>query len=285
MSRTRALALALGLISFAGATVSCGGDPPPVTSAVEGGAPRGTLSSRTMTVEGQARSYQLFVPADVPKRAPLVLVMHGMGSTPAQILAATGYNDLAESHGFLVAYPAGLTSNWNAGQALRGGARFDDVGFLMAVVDDVHAAQPVDRRRVYLTGHSAGGWMAYRAACERPDVFAAAAPVGSALMVLCRPSRPVPVLHIHGAADAVIKLTAAVDSVEQMRRADGCAGDPRVTKQGRATRTMYTSCRDGSEVTLAVVTGLEHVWPVPTSGYDATQESWKFFSRHPLPQS
>lgn len=237
----------------------------------------------SLTVDGAERRYRLFVPKDLPKAAPLVIVMHGTGGTPAQYEASLGYDAVAAHNRFVVAYPEGEHGTWNAGQTLTYGANSDDVKFLVSLIDDVDALERVDRRRVYLTGHSSGGWMAYRAGCERSDIFAAVAAVGSALLVRCRPSRPLPVLHIQGELDTNIPVSVAASSVEEMRKANGCSPTPVVTKATPVTLTRYAQCRGDSEVALAAIAGAGHDWPFGARGYSATEQGWQFFSRHALP--
>src|SRR5690606_6342607 len=78
----------------------------------------------------------------------------------------------------------------------------DDVGFLKAVIADLGRRLRIDASRVYATGMSNGGMMAYRLACEASDVFRGIAAVaGTDNTRNCRPARPVPVLHIHARDD------------------------------------------------------------------------------------
>jgi polyhydroxybutyrate depolymerase len=202
-----------------------------------------------------------------------------------QIEDATGYDALASREKLLVAYPTGLDRNWNMGQAgayeKQAGLQ-DDVKFLVGVVDDLARDGAVDRARVYLTGHSNGGRMAYRAGCERADVFAAIVPVSASLVVMCHPTRPLPVLHVHGDADPLVTVGAATFAVDQLRKADGCPARPTVTRLSKVTTTTYKPCRYGSEVIRVIIAGFGHYWPVPQHGYDATGRGWEFMSRHAL---
>src|SRR5690606_4976759 len=65
----------------------------------------------------------------------------------------------------------------------------------------------VDRRRIYSCGISNGGMMSHRLAMEMADRIAAIAAVGGTLTLDredCNPSRPVPVLQIHGLSDWIV---------------------------------------------------------------------------------
>ncbi len=285
MTTARGAVAGIALLATVLSSSCTGGPTAPATGTTYSRTPTGDgfVHEASLAVDGRQRTYRLFVPPNLPAAAPLVIVLHGTGGTPVQYQDGLGYDAVASFHRFLVAYPAGEHGTWNAGQTLTYGADADDVKFLVSLVDHVDGTSRVNRRRVYLTGHSAGGWMAYRAGCERSDVFAGIAPVGSALMVRCSPARPLPVLHVQGELDGNIPLGVATSSVQEMARANGCAATPGVERVGRVTFTRYVSCRAGSEVVLAAVAGAGHDWPVEARGFSATERGWEFLARHVLP--
>ena len=91
------------------------------------------------------------------------------------------FRPLAEARGFLYCYPdgtiagpVGATGFWNATDACCdfGNTGVDDVGYLRGVIEEIARRFAVDRKRVYLIGHSNGGFMAYRMACESADLIA-----------------------------------------------------------------------------------------------------------------
>ncbi len=90
---------------------------------------------------------------------------------------------MAAAQGIAVAYPDGIGGSWNAGGCCGQAEAddLDDVGFILALVDELVASYSIDPDRVYLTGFSNGGLLAYRLACES-DRFAAIAPVGATLV-------------------------------------------------------------------------------------------------------
>lgn len=113
---------------------------------------------------------------------------------------ASGLNDKAEQEGFLVVYPHAFMSLWNAGNCCI--PYVDDPGFVRALLRELHKTHCIDSSRIYGVGLSGGGFMAYKAACDDADIFAAFASVGGGnLADPCNPSRPVPLMHFHGTAD------------------------------------------------------------------------------------
>jgi polyhydroxybutyrate depolymerase len=119
------------------------------------------------------------------KGAALVVVMHGSGGNSAQARTATGYgfDRLADEHKFAVVYPNGYDGYWNAcnlvGEYDANKINIDDVGFLTALVDKLAQEIGIDPSRVYATGISRGGHMAFRLALEAPARFRAVAAVAA----------------------------------------------------------------------------------------------------------
>lgn len=230
---------------------------------------------------------------------PLVLVFHGGGGNPENGREMTGFNDVADKYGFLVAYPAGtgITNDklltWNAGRCCGKAMKkqVDDVGFVSQVIDDIDAKYHIDKKRVYATGMSNGSMMSYRLGCELSDKLAAIAPVaGQAVVDGCKPKRAVATFHIHGTADQCARYEGgeqcgncfahflgsfgipmkqdvwACDSVqsqiEQTAKRNGCRSTRRViNKVGYVTCEAFEGCPKNAEVQICTVEGGGHAWP------------------------
>jgi polyhydroxybutyrate depolymerase len=92
------------LIVLAGCAVPGSAAP---QSAIEGS----TL--HTINLGGLARSYRLYIPVGLASPAPLVVMMHGGFGSAQQAERAYGWNELADSAKFVVAYPDGVGRAWN----------------------------------------------------------------------------------------------------------------------------------------------------------------------------
>jgi polyhydroxybutyrate depolymerase len=276
---------------------------------------------------GRDRSYVLHVPPGAAAASrPLLLAFHGGGGNAAGFQRYAGLDPLADRDGWLVAYPNGTHRwfderflTWNAGDccAYATEAGVDDVGFALAVIEDVARAAPaLDRRRVYATGHSNGAMMAYRLADEAPERIAAIAPVAAA--PAHDPSAagpPVPILHVHSADDpralyagGVTEMRGReirhrpVESELARRRAIArCPSEPKELERRTrpaANGTLHTAvllvwapCAGGAEVRLWKLTGAGHGWPgadpvLPerrmgprTDVVSAAEEIWRFLPR------
>lgn len=179
--------------------------PSPAPSPTPSQAP----DERTIDMGGWHRPYMLRLPARRTRPLPLIIAMHGGLNDPAYVERQSGLNALAASGRFAVAYPEGLLGTWNAGGCCWFARWFgvDDTGFLDRLIATLVAQGVADPRRVFLTGFSNGGGMAYRYACERADRVAGIAVVSGALAVGCRPRRPVSVLAFHGTWDPSVPYT------------------------------------------------------------------------------
>ncbi len=244
-------------------------------------------SVHTIKVDGRDRAYRLYKPKRVPASAPLVVVMHGFSGSAAQAERAYGWDELADSGGFVVAYPDGLGRAWNVdgegccGQPGREGV--DDVAFITAAVADVTKNVSINPSRVYATGMSNGGIMSYTLACST-DVFAAIGAVASTQLNPCRAPRPTSVMHIHGTADQVVPYgggqgfsvingpsASAVNTF--WRNVDQC-GAPATTLNGPMT-TSTAGCADNRAVVLITIDQGGHEWPP-----FASRTLWEFFTAH-----
>ena len=174
---------------------------------------------------GRTRDVRLHVPPAAATGRPLPLVLNLHGATQNGFLeeAQTGMDASSDRDGYLVAYPDGtriatkLTPDpvakdaqygWNAGYCcgLPVTKHVDDVGFLLAVISDIATRTPVNLRRVYVTGISNGGMMAYAMAADASDRIAAIASVeGQVELPAIKPARPVPTLEYHSVDDPVAK--------------------------------------------------------------------------------
>ena len=158
----------------------------------------GKLTKGTIEVGGRKRTYLTYLPHGLTKGAPLVVVMHGTGQSGAQIRKWTGYGfeRLADERGFAVVYPDGFEGYWNAcnvvGDYSANKLNIDDVGFLTGMVDKLITEIDVDPGRVFATGISRGGHMAFRLALEAPSRFRAVAAVSASVPTpenfKCRPA-------------------------------------------------------------------------------------------------
>ncbi|MGQ0642825.1 MAG: extracellular catalytic domain type 1 short-chain-length polyhydroxyalkanoate depolymerase [Gemmatimonadaceae bacterium] len=263
----------------------------------------------SMRHAGRTRSYIVHVPPQMTSRPAIVIAFHGGGGNASGFQEYAELDAIADRERFLVVYPNGTGPlprrllTWNAGDGCCGYAvqrNVDDVGFAVALIDDLERRTPLDRRRIYATGHSNGGIMSHRLAAERPDLVAAVAPVAGSLdLEQFAPTRAVAVLQIHSVDDPRALYAGGLGppfpgtnnrvvhqgvpaGLHRWIAANGCRPRPdtldvRRGAQGTgeashtATRLVWRSCRDGVVVEHWKLTGSGHAWPgdAPPPGSEA----------------
>lgn len=275
------------------------------TSAIVSSAPApngaaGTTYVLSITVDGLARTYNLFVPSKVPAGPrPLVVALHGYTYTGASFEQSTNLDAGAAKAGAFVAYPDGIGNSWNAGTCCMTAAAngVDDVSFIAAVIHDVAAWRQVDRNRIAVAGYSNGGLMAYRFACERSDlVDVIDVDAGTFVGPTCAFTRPVSLLHLHGLADATVPFKGTTSTefdafgfpavkgpVSAFMSFDTCTGTSTSLYNGRSDDTIWqaTGCPAGSYVQLVTSQNMGHLWPTGSAnltklGVDMTAMTWGF---------
>lgn len=289
-----AVPTALAIGSGPDAGVRAGGVPVWGPATLPAPAVSASAGTRAETVrlssDGRSRTAIVLAP-HTDRPVPLVVVLHGRNSTPAQELVRTGLADLAANGSAVLAYPAGIGRSWNATTgccATAAKQHVNDVGFLRALLTAIDKHLPVDPSRTYLVGYSNGGRLALTAACAVPGI-AGVATYGTAEPARCAAGRtPPPVFIGYGSADPHAapghvpgRGTTAPVTAAGWRSVEGCSDASSRTAVGPATVTEWTSCRDDGRVALVRWDGLTHRWPgagvVPS---DATGSvlMWRFLT-------
>jgi polyhydroxybutyrate depolymerase len=234
------------------------------------------------------------------KTYPLILVFHGRGKTGAQTEA---FSDLSKLDA-IVAYPNGVIGDedkqaWQGAPYAAKGV--DDVKFTGDLLDQLEGKLCVDTDAVYATGKSNGAGFTGILACQMADRFAAIAPVSGAFYIQgthCAPSRPVPVLDIHGTGDTTIPyggdgerdLPSIQTWVRDWSVRDHCDANPRQSQLGDdVLKFTYKGCK--ADVVHVAVTDGGHSWPgsdassgpgYVTQTFEAHELIGAFFKSHKL---
>jgi len=241
---------------------------------------------------------------------PLVLLLHGYGSSGAGQESYMQFEPLIDEYGFFYLHPDGTVDTngfpfWNATDACCDfyDTGVDDSGYLLALIEEMKNLYNIDDRRVYFIGHSNGGFMSYRMACDHAETVAAIASLAGVTFddpADCTPAAPVHVLQIHGTADSVIlygggelfgvPYPGAVETVETWATYDGCElisetlpsldldasipGDETVVTQ------YATECEPGGSAELWTIGGGAHI---PVLSEDFSTLVIEFLLSHPKP--
>jgi polyhydroxybutyrate depolymerase len=296
------------------------------------------------------RDFILHVPKAFDGKTPLpvIFALHGGGGRKegfGPITCPEGdetnancLTNVANERGFVLVYPDGTESSlnlrtWGASEKKAGfqcvhacEENVDDIAYLKTLMDHVAKLVPVDPKRIFVTGFSNGGEMTYRVACELSDRVAAVAPVGGGNMIAltgtCAPSRPTPLLHIHGKSDPCYPLEGGVGTCPGQPEGqyasviesvigttdkpgwairNGCSPDmpevvalPDDASDGTtAEKQTFTQCQ--APVQFVTVTNGGHTWPggdqylgadtvgLVSKDFSASEMILDFFTANPLP--
>lgn len=234
------------------------------------------------------RPYELVGAAPDGGAQPLVVLLHGYGSSGRNHDKYFSLSAATTRRGMLLAVPDGTRDKkgmlfWNATEACCDFDRVpvDDVAYLDAVVADVERRARVDPARIYAIGHSNGAFMAHVWACEERSPLAAIvalAGVPWSAAARCK-NHDVSALQVHGDADRVIAYgggksfgngepyPSAEEAVSAWAARDGCGRDRHVTGTlnldlavpgDETTRSAY-DCPAGLGVELWRMAGSGHV--------------------------
>jgi predicted peptidase len=219
-----------------------------------------TFEARTYrSPSGEVMPYRLFRPHVEPgRRYPLVLFLHGSGGSGTdnmkQLDRANWFGGLVwalpenqQRHPCFVVAPQ-TDVNWPAVRLIEG--QLPEIlpapgrGGRLAIEIVEHLADelPVDRDRIYVTGHSMGGAGTWHVLAQRPDLFAAGVPVcGRADLATLPRLKDVPVWNFHGVTDEIEPVETSRRIIAALREAGG--------------RPLYTEYRDvGHNVFMWVYT-------------------------------
>lgn len=239
---------------------------------------------------------------------PLVLVLHGYGAAGAVQDGYFRMSQRASERGYVVIVPDGTVDLsgrrfWNATDACCdfAGSGVDDVAYLLGLIDEVEASVPIDPDRIVVIGHSNGGFMSHRLACEASDRLAGIASLAGAGWsdtAACPATDPVSVLQIHGTNDSTIEYgggwlvdpevtyPAAEDTVADWAERNGCGdatdGGPldyeaNVSGSETTTRT-WSTCEGEAEVALWTLDGAGHI-PTFTQAFHDDVLDWLLAQR------
>ena len=186
-------------------------------------------------------NYLLYVPQDKPNNGlyPLLLFLHGSGErgNDLNILKKNGppsFLDKETDFPFIVVSPqCPQNREW-------------DTQSLLALLDHIENTLPVDKKRIYVTGLSMGGFATWNLAQAAPEIFAAIAPIcgGGNLERLCM-MRDIPVWAFHGVKDTAVPYNESERLVQRLKE---LGADVKFTSYPDAGHDSWTSTYQNEEL-------------------------------------
>ena len=289
-----AVIVVLGIAVFAGwRAVEASGQPTKAAVPVKVATSTKTYS---MTVAGRERSYEVIAPVKaLPRSAPVIVMLSGLGASVPDEISRDDLVPYATANEAEVVYPVAFDESWNAitccGEAAA--KNVEDLAFLKALVAKV---DPGHVRSVFVVGYSNGARMAYRVACDDPELFDGYAMVKGAPTPGCDLRKPVTIIQIASVNDPEVPYRPGDKGIESLpmttliadlRTAERCPANSTVTHSETMTLTTWPACGDGTRLAFAVWQGGVHSFPRPPASVPAAaQVIWSFFTKAaiaPLP--
>jgi poly(3-hydroxybutyrate) depolymerase len=265
-----------------------------------------SVTSTLQTNNPRTRSFTFRLPnSPLNCNRPLLIALHGDGGNGSGLMSYTGFNAVADANNFIAVYPDAQNTVWGvqwnkyadnaAGfSAIPDPNAADDVQFISDLIDYFYTTYGIDRSKVYVTGHSGGGFMAYHLAIANltKNKIAGIAPVAASLwgentflstQFANAAYVQTPVLHLHCPSDGTVSfpvLGAWTWPLSEFS-SKNCNSATYTTTAVSPTIDKHTFCGTGNKVILMGLkkAGLGHGWPTLASAdYDSPQEIWNFLS-------
>ncbi|MBF6428118.1 hypothetical protein IU440_25910 [Nocardia cyriacigeorgica] len=267
--------------------------PPPGPSCSTTSTGTGSIEERFADSTGTVREYRLFVPDGLTGPAPLIIALHGGQSNPAKFEGEAGWTGFAKTNKAVVAYPRGSKPDGGAGKWAWEFARNTgpDVAYLRSLAETIAGKYCVAPNRVHFVGHSNGGQMTTRMACEGADWIASAAVWAGAKGAWdaadCPAGRDISFAVMVNDNDPIIWQWLAEQHRDHWRMMNNCGTEHAESAPG-VLRGQRFDCASGTEVVYRLYDGPDdvtkaHDWPTGSAGASVRARMWELFDEHRLP--
>lgn len=232
---------------------------------LSGRAPEGFVE-KTWTIDGVKRTALVRVPSGATGQLAVVFGWHGHGGRSTHSAGRWGYAEIDTTS--ILVFPQGLPTvsplvdkegrmpGWQTSVDSEGGR---DMKFFDAMLADLKKEHAIDDRRIFSMGHSNGAAFSYLLWQARPDVLAAIGSVAGSMRGDGKPTTSVPVIHVAGEKDPLVKFAWQKATFAAVRRQNGCSDEGRPwAKEGVLEATLYPSSKGAPLVTAIHAGGHEY---------------------------
>lgn len=201
------------------------------------------IAAKQALIVGGERPVTVQLPAKLTKPTPLLILMHSASSSGERQEKNTKLAAAAKKAGMIFIAPDGTIGPdgrrvWNAAKACcqKPGIEIDDLTYINSLIDEIALQLPVDQERIYMVGHSNGGFMSIAFACSTGRIAGVVSLAGAMdTDAQCESERPFTFLQIHGTEDSTIKFGGGVHNFHPYTSAEETVGRIAVTNQCKAS--------------------------------------------------
>jgi polyhydroxybutyrate depolymerase len=232
---------------------------------LSGRAPDGFVE-KSWSIDGVKRTALVRVPSGATGPSALVFCWHGHGGRSTHSARSWGYAEIDKTS--IVVFPQGLPTvsplvdkegrmpGWQTSVDSEGGR---DIKLFDTMLADLRKQHAIDDRRIYSMGHSNGAAFSYLLWQARSEVLAAIGSVAGSLRGDGKPTTPLPVIHVAGEKDPLVKFAWQQATFAVVRRTNGCSDEARPwAKEGVLEATLYPSTKGAPLVTAIHAGGHEY---------------------------
>lgn len=288
-------------------TTGSGGNDYPTSVTISGNATDENTSNYHIKVQGLNRDFSFFRPSNPErKKLPIVIDFHGASGIVAPGFAIDPWVAIARREQFFLLKPQAVSdayvsyTYWNVGWDVGR----DDIFFVKTLLDSIVNQQDIDIDRIYVTGMSSGGHMAFYTAQALRDQIAAVASISGTILnsqlSKFNFNKAVPLCKIHGDADTIVSLngdssSAAWSSILPIWLNNNKISNPPVITQlpdinkndnSTVTKYEYRGATIASDIDFYLINNGNHSIPGIESSanqdINAYEIIWAFFKKHKL---
>lgn len=249
----------------------------------------GSPANSAATAPTTPRSFNIFVSTKYSPTTPvpLIIALHGFNQSGAKFEKYLNLTPVAQADDIIYVHPDGTADThgvkfWNGTPECCDfqSPKVDDDAYIMSIIDSVSAQYAIDPNRIYIIGHSNGGFMANRLACDHADRIAAIVNMAGGSFTTasaCKPAAPISVLEIWGTSDETFKgnhilgkpIPGAAKTFNTWALINKCSKDSQVVPQKldldkqipgtETSMTQYLDCPSGTAIDFWKIDGARHV--------------------------
>jgi polyhydroxybutyrate depolymerase len=242
---------------------------------------------------GGDRQFQITLPDNysASNSYPLIIGLAGYQQSSLEFNQIWNFDKYVDSKEFIYVAPDGKFDRfgnqfWNgAGCCDTGKIHTDDDAYILSIIQKISGQYSIDQNRIYLIGHSNGGFMVNELACRHANLFAGVIDIAGgnySNLSQCKPTSPINYLEVWGSKDETFsgnhelgkKIAGAVTLLNFWRKQNGCTNKPivdpikyfydqRVGKPATIKKT-YPNCKAVTEFWEMI--GSKHL-PSPTPAF------------------